>query len=550
LVLQMEVSEKMTYIFGHKNPDTDSVAAAIALADLKNRLGMAAEPGVLGPINKETQFVLDYFGVAVPKTIANVKTKLKDLPYDRVESIGPQKSLLSAYKIMEKKSIKTLPIVDEENILLGIVTMKDIAMGLIKGDFYHLRTKLANIVEDLEGILLVGDGQAEIEGEITVISYYYNTVVQEKIIRPNSIVIVGDRYDVIDYALEVGVKLLIITGGKEIPAKYREKGQKKQVPMLLVEKSTYATAKQLNQSNYVSTIMKTKDLVTFTENEYLGEVKEELIIHRHSNYPVVTEGNAYLGFVGRRHILSPNRKKVILVDHNEYGQSAEGLAEAEIVEVVDHHKIGDINTAAPINFRNVPVGSTCTIVYDLFRKEQVSLERPIAGMLLAGIVSDTLSLQSPTTTSLDREAAEELEEFLGLDRQDFALEMFKAGSSLEGQSISEIFYKDFKEFTVKEKKIGIGQVFTLDIEDIFNRKEDFLAFIANIHQQNNYYLTLLLITDILREGSYLLYRCNNGRLLAHTFNQEAGQGAFIAGVVSRKKQVIPQVIDAVNNAEM
>ncbi|HOB82381.1 MAG TPA: putative manganese-dependent inorganic diphosphatase [Peptococcaceae bacterium] len=540
----------MIYIFGHKNPDTDSVAAAIALADFKNKTGVEAEARVLGPLNKETQYVLDYFGTVAPKLIEDVKPRLKDLNYDRVASIGPRQSLLSAYKIMEKNNIKTLPIVDEDNLLMGIVTMKDIAMWLIKGDFYYLRSTIANIAEDLEGRLLAGNAAAEVEGQISVISYYYDTVVRERIIRKDSIVIVGDRYEIIDYSIESGVKLLIVTGGKEIPVKYLEKARERQVPVLLVPKNTYAAAKQLNHCNYVSIIMKTKDLVKFTENEDLAEVKEELLIHRHSNYPVVTENNEYLGFVGRRHLLNPNRKKVILVDHNEYAQSVKGLALAEIVEVVDHHKIGDVSTSSPIIFRNLPVGSTCTIVFKLFKEEKVPLTRPIAGLLLAGILSDTLSLQSPTTTALDREAVQELQKIAQVDWQTFALEMFKAGTSLEGQNIAEIFYKDFKEFGVKNRKVGIGQVFTLDMENIFNRQAEFLDFIAQIHQQKDYFLTLLLVTDILRKGSYLFYKCNNGRLLANTFNKEVEQGVFIEGVVSRKKQVIPQVIEALNNLEM
>ena len=540
----------MIYIFGHKNPDTDSVAAAIALADFKNKTGVEAEARVLGPLNKETQYVLDYFGTVAPKLIEDVKPRLKDLNYDRVASIGPRQSLLSAYKIMEKNNIKTLPIVDEDNLLMGIVTMKDIAMWLIKGDFYYLRSTIANIAEDLEGRLLAGNAAAEVEGQISVISYYYDTVVRERIIRKDSIVIVGDRYEIIDYSIESGVKLLIVTGGKEIPVKYLEKARERQVPVLLVPKNTYAAAKQLNHCNYVSIIMKTKDLVKFTENEDLAEVKEELLIHRHSNYPVVTENNEYLGFVGRRHLLNPNRKKVILVDHNEYAQSVKGLALAEIVEVVDHHKIGDVSTSSPIIFRNLPVGSTCTIVFKLFKEEKVPLTRPMAGLLLAGILSDTLSLQSPTTTALDREAVQELQKIAQVDWQTFALEMFKAGTSLEGQNIAEIFYKDFKEFGVKNRKVGIGQVFTLDMENIFNRQAEFLDFIAQIHQQKDYLLTLLLVTDILRKGSYLFYKCNNGRLLANTFNKEVEQGVFIEGVVSRKKQVIPQVIEALNNLEM
>ncbi|MGI6588581.1 MAG: putative manganese-dependent inorganic diphosphatase [Peptococcia bacterium] len=373
----------MIYVFGHKSPDTDSVTSAIALSALKNKLGYDTEPGILGPLNKETKYVLDYFKVAYPKSIDNVKTQLKDLNYDQVEGIGPKKSILFAYKLMEKNNIKVLPIVDKEHTLLGIVAMKDIAMGLIKGDFYHLETEIGNIVDALEGVLLTGD-DLEIEGTISVISYYYDTMVKGHLLNENSIVIVGDRYDVIDHAITRGVKLVIVTGGKEIPDKYIDKAEKKGINLVLVKQSTYAAAKLLNQCNYVSSIMKTEDIVKFNENEYLDEVKEELVTNRHSQYPVVTEDNKYLGFVSRRHILSPNRKKVILVDHNEYAQSVEGLDEAEIIEVVDHHKIGDILTTTPIDFRNMPVGSTCTIVFNLFKENKVSLDKKLAGLLLGG----------------------------------------------------------------------------------------------------------------------------------------------------------------------
>ncbi|HHY06530.1 MAG TPA: putative manganese-dependent inorganic diphosphatase, partial [Clostridia bacterium] len=397
----------MIYVFGHKSPDTDSVTSAIALSALKNKLGYDTEPGILGPLNKETKYVLDYFKVAYPRSIDNVKTQLRDLNYDQVTGIGPKQSILFAYKLMEENNIKVLPIVDKEHTLLGIVAMKDIAMGLIKGDFYHLETEIGNIVDALEGVLLTGD-DLEIEGTISVISYYYDTMVKGHLLNENSIVIVGDRYDVIDHAITRGVKLVIVTGGKEIPDKYIDKAEKKGINLVLVKQSTYAAAKLLNQCNYVSSIMKTEDIVKFNENEYLDEVKEELVTNRHSQYPVVTEDNKYLGFVSRRHILKPNRKKVILVDHNEYAQSVEGLDEAEIIEVVDHHKIGDILTTTPIEFRNMPVGSTCTIVFNLFKENKVSLDKKIVGLLLAGIISDTLALKSPTTTSLDIEAVKEL----------------------------------------------------------------------------------------------------------------------------------------------
>ena len=536
----------MVYVFGHKNPDTDSVTSAIALSALKNELGFSTEPGRLGQLNQETKYVLDYFHVPYPPYIENVKTQVQDLNYDQVEGIEPTKSILYAYKLMEENRIKVLPIVNKEKTLLGIVSMKDIAMGLIKGDFYHLETEVDNILEALDGQRLTG-GNLRIRGVISIISYYYETMVKEHILNEDSIVIVGDRYDVIEHAIASDVQLLIVTGGQKIPAKYITKAKEKDIPLLSVKRSTYATAKLINQCNYVSSIMKTKDIVKFNQHEYLEEIKEDLITNRHSNYPVVNEDNKYLGFIGRRHILSPNRKKVILVDHNEYAQSAEGLAEAEIIEVVDHHKIGDILTTTPIEFRNMPVGSTCTIVFYLYKDEKIPLPQEIAGLLLAGIISDTLSLKSPTTTDMDIQAVKELAELLNVDVDKFALEMFKAGTSLEGQSIEEIFYKDFKEFKIKDHKIGIGQVFTLDIEDIFNRQEEFLEYIQAVQKKDNYYLILLLITDILRNGSYLFYKSKDHRLVANVFNLEAEQGVFVPGVLSRKKQVIPQVMETVSN---
>ena len=299
----------MVYVFGHKNPDTDSVTAAIALSALKNKLGLATKPGILGQLNKETKYVLDYFNVPYPQYIENVKTQVKDLNYEQVEGIEPTKSILYAYKLMEENNIKVLPIVNKEKMLLGIVTMKDIAMGLIKGDYYHLETDVDNIIKALDGLLLTGRNNQKIKGVISVISYYYETMVKEHIIHEESIVIVGDRYDVIEHAINSNVQLIIVTGGNELPAKYIAMAKEQGINLLSVKRSTYATAKLINQCNYVSSIMKKKDIVKFNQYEYLDEIKEELINNRHSNYPVVTEDNKYLGFIGRRHILSPNRKK-------------------------------------------------------------------------------------------------------------------------------------------------------------------------------------------------------------------------------------------------
>ncbi|WP_432665843.1 putative manganese-dependent inorganic diphosphatase [Wukongibacter baidiensis] len=535
----------MVYIFGHKNPDTDSIMSAIALSDLKNQLGHKTVPRALGNINKETKYILDHLEIDYPDVMDNVKTQIKDLDYDDIKGISPHHSILNAYKLMEQNKIRTLPIVDENNELQGLVTMKDVAMGLIKGDFYYLKTSLRNIAEDIDGEILV-ENDSEIEGRIYIISYYRGTLAQNEILTKDSIVIVGDRYDIIDYAIDCGVKLLIITGGEKLPQKYIEKAHKNKVNLIIVNTDTYTISKLINQCNYVSSIMISKDIARFNEKEYLEDVKEELINNRHSYYPIVTDDNKYLGFISRRHLLKPKRKKVILVDHNEYSQSAEGLSEAEILEIIDHHKIGDISTLSPISFRNVPVGSTCTIVFQMYRECNVKIDKKIAGVLISGIISDTLFLKSPTTTDIDRLAVDELNAILKLDIEKFAMEMFKAGTSLEGQSIDEIFNKDFKEFNAEGNKIGIGQVFTLDIEEVLNRKDEFLEFMNTIHENKDYFITFLLITDILKNGSYMLFRSNNNGIISNAFGTSAYQGMFIKDIVSRKKQVIPKLVESIN----
>lgn len=529
-------------VFGHRSPDTDSVASAIALSYLKNQTGLTTIPCMLGSISKESQYVLDYFQLPTPKYISDVKVQVKDLQYDFANGISPNKSILSTYNLMENNALETVGIVDGDNKLLGIISMKNIAMGLIEGDFCHLETSLENLVNDLNGKVLSGHKDF-FNGHISVIAYYYKTIAGH--LGENDIVIVGDRYDIIECAIEAKVQLIIITGGNEIPQKYIDLANSNNVTMILVPKDTYYISKVINMCNYTSSIMRTTDIIKFNEMEYLDEVKEELNHSHFRNYPVIDNENRFLGFINRKHVMNPTRKKVILVDHNEYGQSAEGLTEAEILEIVDHHKIGDISTSMPINFRNNNVGSTCTIVYNMYRENNVEIPFEIAGALLSGILSDTLLFKSPTTTDVDKKAVEELNKIVELDIDEYAMDMFKYGTSLEGQSIEEIFYKDFKEFQLGNYKTGISQVFTLDIDDVFNRKEFFINYIQKIHKQMYYDITLLLITDILKEGSYVLYQTKHSTIVTHAFNIADIQGAFAEGIVSRKKQVIPKLLDAI-----
>lgn len=532
----------MIYVFGHKNPDTDSTVSAIGLSRLKNQLGMETKPYVLGKINREAQFVLDYFEVEPPKLLEEVNPQVSDLNFDKMVTLKPEDSILKAYQMMTEYHSKIMAVSDEEGRLLGLVTMKDIAMGLINGDFYHLKTSISNIAHAINGEILVKVNRL-VEGTIVIAAYYNETLKERHIFSQESIVLVGDRFDVIEHAIMCQVNLIILTGGTHLPNHLLDLALSREVTIVTTEQDTYSVSKLINQCNFITQIMNREKLIRFSNRDYLDEVAEEIANSAHSNYPVVDKNGTYLGFLGRRHILKPKRKKVILVDHNEYGQSVDGLKEAQIVEIVDHHKLGDISTNQPISFTNVPVGSTATIVYNLYRQMDIVPDPQVAGLLLSGILSDTLYFKSPTTTPIDKKAAEALNQILNLDLDDYVMKMFKAGTSLEGQSAAEIFFKDFKDFESDTRKIGVSQVFTLNLEAVEERKNEILEVLNHTHEANHYTVTLFLVTDIMKNGSYLMYRSEIGNLMNSVFDREVNQGSFIPDVVSRKKQVIPKIFE-------
>lgn len=535
----------MIYIFGHKNPDSDSVCSAIGLSALKNALGYDTKPFILGEVSRETEFILSYFGVEAPEILENVKTQVRDIPYQRIASIRPDASILRAYNMMESGKIRTLPVCDDTGRLKGLVTMKDVAMGLISRDHRRLNTNLENILETLEGEVITPCPEI-IDGEILVMALFHKTVRKEKLVNEDTIAIVGDNYLNIELCIEKKVKVIIITGDHSVPVHLIEKAEAEGVGIVRVTYDTYATSKRIDQANYVKMIMREERIARFKEKEYLEDVFEAMLERRHTNYPVVGKNRQYLGMIGRRQMIYPKRKEVILVDHNEYSQSAEGIEEASILEIIDHHKIGSISTNHPITFRNMPVGSTCTIVYQLFREYRIDIEATIAGILMSGILSDTLFFKSPTTSSLDRDAVEYLNGIANIDLDDYVTTMFKRGTSLEGKSIESIVNTDYKTFESQNISFGISQIFTLDIEDVFNRREQFLDYLTQLHESSGQDLTLLMITDIMKEGSYLLYASNNAHLVKHSFGNHVEQGAFVEKMVSRKKQTVPMIMEGIN----
>ena len=537
---------KYNLIFGHKTPDTDSVCSALALAHLKNKLNEPSKAYILGNVNKETSFVLKHFKADVPEILDNVKIQLKDLDYARVKPFNKHQSVHFAYFHMNENKLRTLPIVDEENYLCGIITMKDIAMSLINTDQQHLCTSYDNIVETLLGKSILKFDEI-ISGNVIVAAFEEKTIRRSEIMNENSIVIVGDRYDIIEYAIDIKVKMIIVTGELEVTPQLLKKAAENKVNIISTAYHTYYTAKNITLAKYVNDIMKKSDIMMFYDDDYLNDSKEDIEQSKHSKFPIISKDKKYLGLLSRNDLINPKKKNVILVDHNEMNQSADGIEEAEILEVIDHHKIGDIKTSLPISFRNTPVGSSNTIIFQMYRENNIEIPKEIAGLMLSGIISDTLLFKSPTTTESDKYAVGELLKIVDINLYEYAMEMFRAGTSLEGKTIEEIIYQDFKKFNLVYKNVGISQVFTLDIKEIMNRKSEFVKLIDEITYDKDYYMLIMAVTDIVNEGSYIFYTSSREKLVRMIFEEEnVHQGIYVDKCVSRKKQIVPKVINALN----
>lgn len=531
------------YVFGHKKPDTDSVTSAIGLSYLKNQLGLNTEARILGDINNETKFVLDYFKVDKPKYLNDVKLQVKDVNYHRDYFIDKDISVKEAYEYMTVNGITGVPIVDKDKNFISLITVKNITKTLINGDFNKLHTSYDNIIKTLLGeeILKVNN---EIDGNITVASFRSTTFMSSIVLKKEDILIVGDRHSIIEYAVKSGVQLIIVTGNGEIKDEHLQIAKDNNVNIIRTSYDTFHTSKLIGLSNYVESLVEDGRPYTFDESDYYDEFVEKSTKLKHNNYPIVDKNNKCRGLIRMTDIDDKNRKKVILVDHNEEEQSAEGLDEAEIIEVVDHHKIGSISTNNPINFRNMSVGSSNTIIYYLYNESKIEIPDYIKGLMISGILSDTLVLSSPTTTELDKRVVERLSSELNLDYKKFAIEMFKAGTSLVGKTKEEIVNEDIKIFSTDDDKFGISQVFTLSFEEIENSKEEYINIIERIAKDKDYRMVIFLITDIINNGSYIYYTNNDKSLLELALNiDNLYQGYFIKGCVSRKKQVVPLIME-------
>ncbi len=530
------------YVFGHRNPDTDSVTAAIALSHLKRELGVNAIPAVLSGINLETKYALKYFEVKEPVFLNDVKIKVKDLNYTKNYSVTEYDSINDAYHKMNEAGISKIPMVDNNKKLLGIITMKDIAKEQFNENIDIVNSNYNNILEAINGKELLRFDD-DIKGKLTVASYRSTTIISSVPLDMNSILMVGDRHSVIEYAITSGVKLLIVTGGHQIKKEHLKLAQEKKVNIIVTPYSTLIAARRINLANSVSTINYVKDVLCISEYENVSDFMKIANKTRFSYYPVIDENEKCRGILRMSDVSYDKCKNVILVDHNSYEQSAIGLEETNIVEIVDHHNIGSIGTNMPINFRNMPVGSTNTILYIMYHENNIDIPKKIAGLMLSGILSDTLILNSPTTTDIDRKAVQELADIAGVDYQVYGLEMLKAGSSLKGKTKEEVLYTDYKNYPVGNYHIGLGQISTTNPDEILEEKEEYVDLLNQVADGEDYYFVALFVTDIIKKGSYVLYSKRAEDILKNVYKREdLTQGTFLEGVVSRKKQILPGIM--------
>lgn len=530
-----------TYIFGHKNPDTDSVCSSIALSYLKNELGGKTVPKVLGNINNETKFVLDYFKVPVPNYLNDVRVRIKNIKYDKKAYIFEEESINDAFKAMQKQNLTAIPLIDEKKKLTGYVTLKEIAKYLISGNKEIVNTTLDNIIETLDAKVIVKCDDL-ISGDILIAGLQSKTLENSIQLSEKDILIVGDRYKVLNYAIDSKVKLIILPLNVNVDTKIIKKAEKNNVNIIASEHDSFQIANKILLSNFIKSINLNKSPVTVNNEDYYTDFKNMAHRVNHSNYPVINNKGECLGLI---RLTGPNdyeKQKVILVDHNNFAQSVDGLDEANILEIIDHHNLGALGTSLPINFRSKPVGCTSTMIYDMYKEEKIAIPKNMAGLMLSAILSDTLLLTSPTTTEDDRFAAVKLASIAKVDIDKYGIEMLKAASSIEGKTPEELIKTDFKSYVVGDKLLGISQIMTMDIEKIQEHMDEYIAKL-NEMVDLNYSIVTIFITDIIKNGSYVLYNEKASDIIKDAFGLKSiHQGIFLPKIVSRKKQIQPNII--------
>lgn len=539
--------KEVVYVSGHRNPDTDSICSAIAYSYLLKAINRYnAMPVRLGEVNRETEYVLKRFDVEIPVLLKTVKQKVEDLNYDKVTVFSKELTLKTAWDLMKQQNVKSAPILDDHGQLLGLLSTSNIVEGFMeKWDSSLLKdahTPIENVIDTLEAsILYLNHDLKIISGDLHIAAMRGEEA--KKRIKPGDIVIVGgDRDDAVNSLIEAQVSLIILTGSLELEKDMLDKLKDKGISVISTPFNTYLTSQQIIQAIPVEYIMQKGDLKIFTTDDTLDHVKEVMSETRFRSYPVLDLNNRCVGSISRFALLKGLRKKVILVDHNERGQSIPGIEEADILEIVDHHRVADIQTVGPLLFRGEPLGSTATIVTKMFEEFDVEIPQAIAGILLGAVVSDTLLFKSPTCTPTDTKIARKLAKIAQVDIQEFAMDMFKAGTSLAGKTVEEIFNQDFKKFLFENGTVGVGQVNTMDIEGFAEYKAEMLEYMTKFAQDNNLDFVALLLTDVINANSEIFAAGPKAYLVEQAFNIKLNDSqATLKGVISRKKQVVPAI---------
>lgn len=548
----MSIDKKRpVYVVGHRNPDTDSICSAIAYANLKNILSGGEQhyiAGRAGAMNPETEFVLKKFQTDAPQYIAHVMTQVRDMEIRETEGVPGSMSLKRAWQMMRDLGVGTLPITEEKK-LKGLITISDIATAYM--DVYDNKmlstagSSYENILDTLDGEMIVGSSEGCFDrGEVVIATA--NPDVLEEHIHEGDMVVLGNRYESQLCAIEMNAGVLIVSMNSKVSLTIRKLAEEHGCRVICTPYDTFTVARLLNQSMPISYFMKSEGLVTFNIKDRTEDIKDIMGKKRYRDFPVLDKDDNYIGMISRRNLINAKKKQVILVDHNEESQAVDGIEFADILEIIDHHRLASLETMGPVFFRNEPVGCTATILERIYRENGVEITEKIAGLLCSAILSDTLMFRSPTCTAADRAAAERLAQIAGIHMESYAKEMFAAGSDLGSKTADEIFYQDFKKFHVGELTFGVGQINSMNDEELLEIKEKLLPYMksADIGVDAIFFM----LTDIMKETTELLFFGKKAKqmieeaFLIRTEDIRDENSCILRNVVSRKKQVIPAIV--------
>lgn len=536
------------YVIGHKNPDTDSICSAIAYADLRQKVtGQVHEAKRAGHVNDETAYVLDRFKVEAPKLLTDVRLQVRDLDIHEMQGLKPNASIRDTWERMRQEQAKTLPIVKDDE-LVGVVSTGDIAKSYM--DVYDseilskARTQYRNIVKTLDGTMITGNEHGYfMRGKVAIGASSPNLM--EEFIEKDDLVILGDREEAQACAVNIDASCMVICKDAEVSPKLIQKAKEQSIVIIQTPYDTFTTARLINQSIPVKFYMTSGPLTMFRMNDYVDDIKDIMAKKRFRDFPILDRHGRFKGFISRRRFLGASKKKVILVDHNERSQAVDGIEEAEIIEIIDHHRLGDIETVSPITFRNQPVGCTATIINQMYEENEIEVPREIAGLLCGAIISDTLLFRSPTCTPLDERTAKKLAKVADIDLEQMAQEMFNAGSNLKDKSAEDICFQDFKQFTVNDTIFGVGQITSMSKEELVAIRDMMTEHLPKVLEAHNLNMIYFMLTDILAESTELLCVGTGARGIAlSAFDlSDNVKSLILKGVVSRKKQLIPVLVE-------